>query len=329
MIPERLLVVPASAGDAPAIADVMSHSGSSWKPSAAEIAKELSTLPGHVRSHYLLGYVDGVPVAHAAVANDRYIDEPASWIVDVYVKESYQRRGFGHEILRTLKEWLAPILAGQRNNGAEPVLLTATVDSPAGDRFATNLGFVVRATRYVSRLDPWSVDLSRFAAIESSIAEAGVTFTTLASVLDRERDKFTHALYVLDNETMADEPDHHGATAGFEAWRAEFIHERDPGGTIVAVHENTPIGLTIHWDDAEEILIAATGVRREWRGRGIATALKLAGVRYARQRGLPLRTVNSAENAPILAINQRIGFERTQTATKWRADPADVQSRLP
>ena len=325
---ERLQVVRASAGDAPAIADVMGHCGSSWKPSAAEIAKELSTLPGHVRSHYLLGYVDGVPVAHAAVANDRYIDEPASWIVDVYVKESYQRLGYGHEVLRALMEWLTPVRAGQHNDGALPVLLTATVDSPAGDRFATNMGFVVRATRYVSRLDPSSVNLSRYAAIEAKVAEAGVTFTTLAAVLERERDKFTHALYVLDNETMADEPGHEGAPVGFDAWRAEFIHERDSGGTIVAIHENTPIGLTIHWDEADGILIASTGVLREWRGRGIATALKVAGVRYARQRGLPLRTVNSAENAPILALNQRIGFERCQTATKWRADAGEVQSRL-
>ena len=52
-----------------------------------------------------------------------------------------------------------------------------------------------------------------------------------------------------------------------------------------------------------------TGVRREYRGRGIAMALKLRAVDYAKSHGYrEIRTWNSTLNAPMLGINVRLGF---------------------
>ncbi len=54
-----------------------------------------------------------------------------------------------------------------------------------------------------------------------------------------------------------------------------------------------------------------TGVLPEYRGRGIAKALKLQTVRYARERGVRwIRTWNSTKNAPMLRINVAMGFQR-------------------
>ena len=54
-----------------------------------------------------------------------------------------------------------------------------------------------------------------------------------------------------------------------------------------------------------------TGVRREFRGRGIATALKLRTVEYARDHGVrEIRTWNEINNQRMLAINTRFGFVR-------------------
>jgi predicted GNAT superfamily acetyltransferase len=53
-----------------------------------------------------------------------------------------------------------------------------------------------------------------------------------------------------------------------------------------------------------------TGVVASHRRRQIALALKLAAVRCARRRGAcELRTDNDSENVPMLALNQRLGFE--------------------
>lgn len=53
-----------------------------------------------------------------------------------------------------------------------------------------------------------------------------------------------------------------------------------------------------------------TGVRRDRRGRGLAYAVKLDSLRQARELGLDtMLTANDLENAPMLAVNRKLGFE--------------------
>jgi GNAT superfamily N-acetyltransferase len=54
-----------------------------------------------------------------------------------------------------------------------------------------------------------------------------------------------------------------------------------------------------------------TGVRREYRGKGIAMALKLHVIKYAKEHGYTLiKTWNDTENLSILALNEKLGFVR-------------------
>ena len=53
-----------------------------------------------------------------------------------------------------------------------------------------------------------------------------------------------------------------------------------------------------------------TGVDRAYRGRKIAQALKLLTIRFARSYGAKtIRTNNDSENAPMLAINRKLGYQ--------------------
>ena len=52
-----------------------------------------------------------------------------------------------------------------------------------------------------------------------------------------------------------------------------------------------------------------TGVKRAWRGRGIASALKRTQIRWAKKQGyLRLTTMNEERNAPIRRLNERYGY---------------------
>ena len=53
-----------------------------------------------------------------------------------------------------------------------------------------------------------------------------------------------------------------------------------------------------------------TGTRRAYRGRGLALAVKLASIEWAAANGITrMLTFNDATNAPMLAVNRRLGYE--------------------
>jgi GNAT superfamily N-acetyltransferase len=52
-----------------------------------------------------------------------------------------------------------------------------------------------------------------------------------------------------------------------------------------------------------------SGVKRAWRGRGIARALKVAQIRWASENGYTeLRTRNAEQNEPIRRLNASLGY---------------------
>jgi GNAT superfamily N-acetyltransferase len=56
---------------------------------------------------------------------------------------------------------------------------------------------------------------------------------------------------------------------------------------------------------------AFTGMLRDYRGRGIAQALKVRTIMYAKQSGVSeILTENDSVNAPILAVNKKLGYKR-------------------
>ncbi len=320
---------PATVVDADAIASVCAQSATSWKPSAAEIAKEIESTPKHVRAYRLLGYVGSRPVAYGVVSNDRYVREPWRWVSGVRVIESDVRQGHGRSMLRALYDWFGPVLDGLPAEPA-PTLFSSTDDSPSGEQFARSFGFEPVEVRYESALDTVGRDLSRYDGLEPKLAAEGVTLTTLADVAEGPaRIAMEHALHQLDSLVMTDEPSTSvGEPLDFDSWRDEFLVDRDPAGAFIALHRHTPIGLCIHWVEEDEILIAATGVTREWRSRGVATAMKVRGIRYAQERGMALRAFNSAANPSVLKINESLGFIRRSTVIRWQTDPRELGVRL-
>jgi GNAT superfamily N-acetyltransferase len=85
-----------------------------------------------------------------------------------------------------------------------------------------------------------------------------------------------------------------------------------PDATFVAVAGDEVVGyakfsLTAAQPDTAHHDL--TAVKRAWRGRGIAGALKAAQIRWAKDNGYQeLRTVNEQRNEPIRRLNARLGY---------------------
>src|SRR5438128_11339084 len=92
----------------------------------------------------------------------------------------------------------------------------------------------------------------------------------------------------------------------YEQWEAFELKNPSllPEGYMIAKDGSKYVGLSTVWRIAREprgLVQGNTGVRREYRGRGIAAALKLKVIDFARRNGYEKMTTWSAStNAPML-----------------------------
>jgi len=101
---------------------------------------------------------------------------------------------------------------------------------------------------------------------------------------------------------------------------------REAGGRVVGVTQ-------VYWrpDSAEHVIQEFTGVLPEMRGRGIAKALKAAMLRHVAKRhpeAKEVGTTNDTANAPVLSINERMGFRRVVEVGRFEITRADLDAWL-
>ena len=102
----------------------------------------------------------------------------------------------------------------------------------------------------------------------------------------------------------------------YEQWEAFELKNPNllPEGYMIAKDGSNYVGLSTVWRIDKEprgLVQGNTGVRREYRGRGIAVALKLKVIDFARRNGYEkVKTWNASDNVPMLAVNTKLGFKR-------------------
>lgn len=208
-----------------------------------------------------------------------------------------RRRGAGSALYRHISDWA-------RNEGVEQLETWVEEDEAEGLDFARSRGFseIERDSRLVLELGP----------VEPSDPEppAGVEIVTWA-----ERPELSRGIYEVAREGYPDIPgSEEEEMLPFEDWL-----EHDMGGpsdradaTFVAVAEDGVVGYAkLSLTNARPTIAShdMTAVKRSWRGRGIARALKLAEIAWAKQQGYELmQTTNEVRNEPMRRVNQRLGY---------------------
>ncbi len=235
--------------------------------------------------------------------------DPQKLTIDVMVHPEHQGHGIGSRLYAALEAGMAPL---------EPVLLWANAREThtSGVRFLERRGFEEKRRAWESRLPVAGFDPAPFVE-KAARAVEDLEVTTVAA--DREKDpEWIQKLYDLDLEVGEDVPrvdvytplpleEHMKRMLENPTWLpdAHFL-AKDAGGGYVAESN------MFRSDELPDILYQGiTGTRRTHRGRGVALALKLRTVEYARQRGTrEIRTWNDTLNAPMLHINVKMGFVR-------------------
>jgi GNAT superfamily N-acetyltransferase len=233
---------------------------------------------------------------------------PDKYRLDVAVDPSHQRQGIGGAVYSRLIEDL-------QGRKALLVRSEAKESFPHSIAFLEHRGFHEVQRFWESRLDVTTFDPTPFAGAEAKAAAAGIEVTTLTEERERIGDAALRAAYELDRDIMHDVPMTDPATdTSYEHFLTGTLDSPGflPDAWFFAKDGDRFAGLSNLWKSQElpgVLFQGLTGVRREYRRKGIAQALKLYGLRYAREHGYrEIRTWNNTRNRPMLSINEAMGF---------------------
>jgi mycothiol synthase len=246
----------------------------------------------------LLAELDG-EVAGAGIAGKS--DLAGSGFVAPRVLEGARRLGVGTALLRALAAHVQSLGFAQAG---------ANVDEPSALAFAERFGF-----REVDR----QVEQVRVVLDDEPMPRLpeGVEIVPVA-----ERPELWRAAYgTVAKQAFRDMALDRPVEASLEQWEAEWI--TCPQGTFVAVAGGEVIGcagLMPDDDLPERAENALTAVRRDWRGHGVASALKRTALAWAADRGIrEVYTWTQRGNDDMRRLNERLGYVDRSVSVSVRA----------
>ncbi|WP_437682103.1 N-acetyltransferase family protein [Sorangium sp. So ce131] len=281
-----------------------------FEPRTPAALRELDAVlsrDGRVLRRYVAEVVDtGAIVAYAHGFHMPWDHHPARFWCSVRCDPAYRRRGIGRRLFTALERDL------DRLGAAE---LRAMVPEARPDMGAlmTNLGF-----HELFRSWDFELDLAQPGPGPlPAVPPPGVAVVTLPEERARQPACLAdlRALYLAVSREVP-LPNHADPELPAEAFAAylERWPTSLPEACFIAREGDTYLGLCILHRSAEDPACLDhlfTGVAPKGRGRGVATALKLSTITFARRHGYArISTAVESNNPGMLALNERLGFVR-------------------
>jgi mycothiol synthase len=248
----------------------------------------------------------GDPVGFTGYSQSLFNFDPGKFHVTIEVLPSYQRQGIGATLYDHVIEDLQSFdLSKLRADGY--------ANHPEGVRFLERRGFLEVFRERPLHLDVNAFDPGPHAGLEERLREEGIEIKSLRELEQNpSRDRRLYEFYWEATEDVHRE--HPIEPMAYEEW-AEWTLE-DPlvvhEGYFVATSDESLVGISEFAASADNdaLLTGLVGVRRGYRNKGIARAMQLRAIRYARTHGHSLiKTSTSVTNLPMLAVYGRLGYE--------------------
>ena len=216
---------------------------------------------------------------------------------EVRVAADARGRGVGSALLARLSEWATGL-------GYSELMGPVKEVDDASLRWTERRGFAE-----VGRNSLLVLDLTAIASPEV-VPPDGITIVSWA-----ERPDAAHGMYEVAREAYPDIPGEEDAEIEqFEQWLSMDMQGAGdrPEATFVALADDEVVAyakLSLSRARPTVAMHDITGVKRAWRARGIAGALKTAEIAWAVENGYErLETQNEERNEPIRRLNQRHGY---------------------
>ncbi|MDR2294025.1 MAG: GNAT family N-acetyltransferase [Microbacterium sp.] len=275
-------------------------------------------------------------IGRAGLAIELGTAERVSPVV-IEISSAYRGRGAGTEMARIIRDTAAREGAGtlrawsEHATGAGILAASGHGSIPRDDaaRFVLAQGFTLQQVYVRSELDiPGRIgEMSRICG-EAGRHAAGYRIEQFTLPLPRER----VADFALMRERMSTDAPYGNLAVGEQIWDEQRVadwestHHGDGWQTMItmAIEESSDRAVAInelgYRDDSAEVNQGDTLVLAEHRGHRLGTLVKAAGVKGLHERAphtTTITTENAAENVPMLAINDILGFAPVKVSGAW------------
>jgi GNAT superfamily N-acetyltransferase len=240
----------------------------------------------------LLGLLDGEPAGSVTAGIGHARPATASTLLTVI--PSKRRRGVGSALYSEISDWA-------RAHGATELRGFIYEGEHEAIEFVERRGF-----RIVSRDTELYLELADLEPPAIDPPE-GIEIVRWA-----DRPELARGLHEVSLETQPDVPGSEDWSGEpFEVWKG--MHR--PDVMFAAVADTEVVGfaeLFLTKARPEVVVHSMTGVKRAWRRRGIAGALKRAQIAWAKEAGYErMQTANELRNEPIRRLNAQLGYRES------------------
>jgi mycothiol synthase len=186
--------------------------------------------------------------------------------------------------------------------------------------FLEHRGFKEAWRRLSFVLNLENFDATPFAGLIQKLEAQGFSFKTIDQLRnDPERDQ---KLCDLGNAVSNDVPlglvNTPLSLEQFKKSILEISWAREEA-FVVAIYNGQYVAVNNLGVDANgNSFVDVTGVLPDFRGRGLASALKLLGIQWAQKQGIKeMFTNNDAINIPMIAVNEKFGFAKRPSQIRY------------
>jgi len=305
------MVRPWEPGDVDGIIHVQNQCAPMHRLSKAEFLRDMETLEPDLQRMIFVAEADMTIVGVVICNRIAGMYHPNKFMLELGVLESHRSQGIG-------KDLYSMALTHLRELDVISISVQVSEQNERGLVFAKIRGYDEQKRDFVSVLD--------LAGFDPSAYEDQSIDVEIRSLQDFDSPDIRRAWYDLFTIVRQDVPrSAPPSPLSFEFFEDNVINEPDlvKTATLFAYQDGRMIGFTAGYHDQESNHFDQwlTAVDRDHRRKHVALSLKVAQATEVKRLGIAsIKTDNDTRNAPMLKVNDKLGFVRQPAVLSLQKD---------